>query len=455
MLRPIEPVEPDLSSKFFKERIKLASNSNVVEKRDYRVDAARNITGLAPYLECWEQHRRDRRLPSLRDFDALRETIGLSGVHLVETPTAEFADFRFASFDSTTRLDGHDFSGTYVSSYPDSMFREAARLDYLASVTTREGCLTRLDFNKKHRGGEFARLVLPISETNSTIPSRLLVVVQILDHRPFDPDVKAAATSADVPKPDVDSILSEIAGTDARSVMTVSQMAAARTLAARIGPNELVTRYFENGIHEQLEDRDLLEWLLRHFLGAERSSDLAVLLIDEFGSLPSVLAMGRERLFDFPGLTSQALLSLKVVRELASRLVKTETMNRPIVSDVRQVIDYCRARMAHETIEHLRVLYIDQKNRLITDEVYRGGGVSSVSVSPRQIVKRAILVDASSIIMAHNHPSGDPSPSAADVEVTRDVKRASDAVDIRLLDHLIIGRSGNVSLRTLGYLDSD
>lgn len=453
MLRPIEPVEPDLSSKFFKERIMLASNNNVVEKRDYEIDAAREISGLAPYLECWEQKRRNRRLPSLRDFDAVRESIGISGVHLVETPTAEFGDFRFASFDATTRLDGHDFSGTYVSSYPDSMFREAARLDYSASVVTREGCLTRLDFKKKTRGGEFARLILPISEANSLIPSRLLVIVQILEHRPFDPAAEGRAPSGAVPK--ADSLRADKSRSKAAPFMTVSQMAAARSLAARVGANELVTRYFENGIHEQLEDRDLLEWLLRQFIGADRSSDLAVLLIDEFGSLPSVLAMGRERLFDFPDLTSQALLSLKVVRELASRLVKTETMNRPIVSDARQVIEYCRARMAHETVEHLRVLYIDQKNRLITDEVYRGGGVSSVSVSPRQIVKRAILVDASSIIMAHNHPSGDPSPSAADVEVTRDVKRAADAVEIRLLDHLIIGRSGSVSLRTLGYLDGD
>lgn len=455
MLRPIEPVEPDLSSKFLRERITLASNSNVVEKRDYEIDAAREISGLAPYLECWEQHLRDQHLPSLRDFDAVRESIGISGVHLVETPTAEFGDFRFASFDATTRLDGHDFSGTYVASYPDSMFREAARLDYSAAVATREGCLTQVDFNKKHRGGKFARLVLPISESHSTIPSRLLVVVRILEHRPCDPTAEAKALAAASPVPNADLIRLDSRSSNSPPLMTVSQMAAARRLAARVGANELVTRYFENGIHEQLEDRDLLEWLLRHFIGPNRSSDLAVMLVDEFGSLPSVLAMGRERLFDFPGLTSQALLSLKVVRELASRLVKTETMNRPIVSDARQVIDYCRARMAHETVEHLRVLYIDQKNRLITDEVYRGGGVSSVSVSPRQIVKRAILVDASSIIMAHNHPSGDPSPSAADVEVTRDVKRAADTVEIRLLDHLIIGRSGSVSLRTLGYLDGE
>lgn len=453
MLRPIEPVEPDLSSKFLKERFELTGTSNVVEKHDYSLEAARKVSGLAPYLECWEQHRKRRRLPSLRDFDAVRESIGLSGVHLVETPTSEFSDFRFASFDSTTRLDGHDFSGTYVADYPDTIFRQAARLDYSASVATREGCLTRLDFEMKDRSGKFARLVLPLSETNSTIPSRLLVVVQIFEHCPLKPVTEKKVRSGASSGPDIDQAASGFAGFGNPVALTASQIAAARRLSVRIGTDDLVMRYFKNGIHEQLEDRDLLEWLLRQFLGPDRSSELAVLLIDEFGSLPSVLAIGRERLLDFPGLTSEALLSLKVVRELASRLVKTETISRPIVSDVRQVIDYCRARMAHETVEHLRVLYTNQKNRLITDEVYHGGGVSSVSVHPRQIVKRAILVDASSIIMAHNHPSGDPSPSSADVEITRDIKRAADAVHIRLLDHLIIGRSGSVSLSTLGYLD--
>lgn len=128
-------------------------------------------------------------------------------------------------------------------------------------------------------------------------------------------------------------------------------------------------------------------------------------------------------------------------------------IDKPVFSGTGVVLDYCRARMAHETIEHVRVLYLDQKNRLIVDEPFHGGGVASVPINPRHIVKRAVILDAQSIVMAHNHPSGDPSPSGADVEVTMDLKRATEAVGVRLLDHLIIGRSGHVSLRTLGYLD--
>lgn len=446
MLRPIEPTELDLNSRFLRERIKLADAGNVIEKHDYAVDAAREVSGLAPFLECWEQNRQTRRLPKLRDFDAVREQSEIAGVHLLETPTAELRDFRFISFDSTTRVDGQDFSGKYLSDYPDTSFRESARMDYAASAKTGQGRLTVLDVRKAERSGKFARLVLPLAENDPARPSRLLVVVQLLEHCPLASSaidqLRAANQSAET-----GSEFIFVSPADA------DEFTAAQVRAHAAASDEMVIRYFQSGIHEQLADHDLLEWMLRRFLDSGDSRVLANVLIEEFGSLPAVLAMGRERLADFPDMTAQALVSLKVIRELATRLIKTEAMGGRLVSDARQVVDYCRARMAHETVEHLRILYLDQKNRLIRDEVFHGGGVSSVIVNPRQIVKRAILLDAQSIIMAHNHPSGDPSPSAADVEVTRDVKNAAEAVEIRLLDHLIIGRSGSVSLRTLGYLD--
>lgn len=454
-MRPIEPIRPTLSPRFLQDRIELTGADNVVQKYDYAVEAVRKVHGLAPYLECWEQHRRKDYLPSLQDFDVVREAIGISGVHLVETPSSQFEDFRFVSFDSTTRLDGHDFSGTHVASYPDHAFRQAARLDYSSAFDSGEACFSRLEFTKKNRRGKFARLVLPISDSNSATPSKLLVIVQILEHRPSETRVvnsrKSKGRLGARRRP---------AGSDAAmsEYLDPNSGGRARTDWEHVrgnGGDELVARYFHSGIHEKLADEDLLEWMLRQSVGGGRSEDIAARLIERFGSLPSVVAMGWESLADYPEMDFKALLNLKVARELATRLVRTEVINKPKVSDGRQVIDYCRARMAHETVEHLRILYLDQKNRLISDEVFLGGGVSSVSVNPRQIVKRAILLDAQSIIMAHNHPSGDPSPSGADVEVTRDVKRAAEAVGIRLLDHLIIGRSGSVSLRTLGYLEEE
>ncbi len=452
MLRPIEPIEADLNSKFLRERIRLADSGNVIEKHDYALDAAHEVTGLAPFLECWEQNRRTAGLPKLRDFDAVREKSEIAGVHLLETPTAELRDFRFISFDSTTRIDGQDFSGKYLADYPDTSFRESARMDFAASVKSGQGRLTVLDIQRAERSGKFARLVLPLAESDPAKPSRLLVVVQLLEHCPIDnsgfDQAEAGARTEEGAHQGRSGGEYVFLGSVANDEMVRAPHGI--TTAER---DELVMRYFQSGIHEQLDDDDLLAWMLRQFHTSSDSRSLANVLLDEFGSLPAVLAMGRERLADFPGLTTQALVSLKVVRELATRLIKTETMGGRLVSDARQVVDYCRARMAHETVEHLRILYLDQKNRLIRDETFQGGGVSSVIVNPRQIIKRAIMLDAQSIIMAHNHPSGDPSPSAADVEVTRDVKHAADAVEIRLLDHLIIGRSGSVSLRTLGYLD--
>lgn len=445
MLRPIEPIEPGLSTRFLTNRTMLSDAGNVVEKHDYALEAARDVSGLAPYLECWQQHRQRNQLPQLDSFDVVRRRVEISGVHLVETPSPEFQNYRFISFDTTTSVSGDDLSGTYIAEYPDRSFREAARLDYTASVASGEGRLTVLDVHRADRSGKLARLVLPLSDDQSQTASRLLVIVQLLEHRPSnDDDAGLGEIHRD----------SRLVGANQDEIQmpgfeTVDKAA----LVQSFSRDELVFRYFQSGIHEQLDDGYLLEWLLRNFLDPKKSRILATQLISEFGSLAAVLAMGRERLADFPGLTLQALVSLKVVRELATRLIRTETMTSQMVSDARQVVDYCRARMAHETVEHLRVLYLDQKNRLIRDETFHGGGVSSVIVNPRQIVKRAILLDAQSIIMAHNHPSGDPSPSAADVEVTRDVKRAAEAVEIRLLDHLIIGRSGSVSLRTLGYLD--
>lgn len=454
-MRPIEPIRPSLDSDSLLERFEFADPDGVVQKHDFKLDAARSVTGFAPYLECWEQHRRRSRLPSIQDFDAVREAVGIVGVHLVDIPSTDVEDLRFLNFDSTTRPDGLDFSGTLVAEYPDPALRQAALMDYWSSVTTGHGRFTRLDVNRTRRRGKFARLVLPISDTDSTKASKLLVIVRLLEHR----ESKAArvGTSAIEGEPRVGGESGRISGSIADGFDPHASPRGAPTNQRMqdLEDENTLIGYFHSGFQERLADRDLLEWLLRQSSVAEDQRELAALLIDRFGSLPAVLAMGRERLAEFPGMTTQALLSLKVVRELATRIVRLETINKPVVSDGRHVLDYCRARMAHETVEHVRILYLDQKNRLISDEAIHGGGVSSVPINPRHVVRRAVILDAQSIIMAHNHPSGDPSPSGADLDVTADVKRAAEAVGIRLLDHLIIGRSGHVSLRTLGHLDGD
>lgn len=217
----------------------------------------------------------------------------------------------------------------------------------------------------------------------------------------------------------------------------------------------ILRKYFHAGQHEVLDDRHLLELLLVRAMPEAAARELADRLIEEFGSLASITSMTNERLIETPGLPLDTIVHLKVVRELAARLIKSELTGRQLLSNAQAVIDYCHARMAFETVEHVRLIFLDQKNHLIKDEAIHGGSVSSVPVHPRQIVKRAIVLDAQSIILAHNHPSGDPSPSAADVDLTLELKRSAQAVGIRLLDHMIIGRSGHVSLRSMGYLDQD
>ncbi|NNG04282.1 MAG: DNA repair protein RadC [Inquilinus sp.] len=425
----------------------------VVQKQDYRLDAARRVAGFAPFLECWESHRQRDRLPTVSDFDPLRDTIGIAGIHLIDAPSTDAGTFRFVNFDTTTRPDGGSFSGTYVADYPDPALRQFALMDYWSTATSGQATFNDFNVRKTYRRGKFARLILPLSDEGSKKASKLMVVVRLLEYR--KPGSSPRAESAG----DLSTKRNRRGGSSKAGAISAHR----RLESTAVGPpvdrlqreEAAVSHLFHSGAHEQLADRDLLVWLFEQSGVKAEADELASLLVEHFGSLASITAMGHERLGEFPGLTSDTMTTLKVVRELATRIVRLETMENPVVPDSRQVIEYCRARMAHEAVEHVRLLYLDQKNRLISDEAYNGGGVSSVQVSPRTVIKRAIVLNAQSIIMAHNHPSGDPSPSPADIEVTREFLCAVSTVGLKLLDHLIIGRSGHVSLRSLGYFESD
>jgi DNA repair protein RadC len=199
-----------------------------------------------------------------------------------------------------------------------------------------------------------------------------------------------------------------------------------------------------------LADYELLEILL--WAGNPRgdTKPLAKQLIEEHGGLGQVLSAERDRLLAGAGVGESAAAIILAVREAALRLLKAEVKDRPVLGSWQKLIDYCSARMAHSKIEEFHLLFLDRKNALIADEAHQRGTVDHTPVYTREVVKRALELGASAIIMVHNHPSGDPTPSKADIEVTKEVAKAAALLGVTLHDHLIIGKGRHTSLRSLG-----
>jgi DNA repair protein RadC len=199
------------------------------------------------------------------------------------------------------------------------------------------------------------------------------------------------------------------------------------------------------------QDYELLEFLLTLAIPRRDTKPLAKALIERFGSFAEVIAASPETLAEFD-VSEAAIASLKIVDAAAIRMMQRKAIDRPVLSSWQKVLDYCHAAMARRPNEHFRVLFLDRKNKLIKDEVQQTGTVNHAPVYPREVMKRALELGASAIIMVHNHPSGDPSPSAADVAMTHEVRDVGAKLGITLHDHLIIGREGHASLKALGLI---
>jgi DNA repair protein RadC len=171
-----------------------------------------------------------------------------------------------------------------------------------------------------------------------------------------------------------------------------------------------------------------------------------------FGSFAEVIAAPRARLMDVPGVGETVANHLKIVEAAAQRLAKTQVMGRPALSSWSALLDYCTAAMARSDKEEFPVLFLDRKNVLIADEVQNKGTVDHAPVYPREVIKRALELSASCLILVHNHPSGDPTPSKADIAMTREIVTAANALGIAVHDHLVIGRAGHSSFKSLGLL---
>jgi DNA repair protein RadC len=203
---------------------------------------------------------------------------------------------------------------------------------------------------------------------------------------------------------------------------------------------------------DALADYELLEMLLFFAFKTGDTKPLAKALINRYGSFASVLAAAPRELLETPGLGPHSVSAIKLVQAAALRLAKAEVMERPVLNNWDRLVDYLTAVLAREKVEQFRVLFLDPRNRLLADEAQGKGTVNHTPVYPREVVKRALEVGATALILVHNHPSGDPTPSRADVEMTAEVKAAASVFGIVLHDHLIVGNRRQTSLRREGLL---
>ena len=207
-----------------------------------------------------------------------------------------------------------------------------------------------------------------------------------------------------------------------------------------------------DGGADALPDYELLEFLLYAANARGDTKPLAKDLLKRFGGIASVLGASRDALASVPGVGDAAAAQLLAVRAAASRMLRGELAVRPVIGSWDKLVDYCTTAAGFAETEEFRLLFLDRKNGLIADERQQRGTVDHVPVYPREVVKRALELGASAIIMVHNHPSGDPTPSPGDIELTRAVAKAVGAVGVALHDHLVIGRGRHASFKSLGLL---
>ena len=201
-----------------------------------------------------------------------------------------------------------------------------------------------------------------------------------------------------------------------------------------------------------MQDYELLELFLFRTIPRQDTKPLAKALLARFGSLAGVLAASQRQIEKVNGAGEAVARDLKLAQALLERAAKGEIKKRTPISSWSQLTEYCRLSMAHAPREQFRVLFLDVKNQLIADEVLNEGTIDHAPVYPREVARRALELSSAAVILVHNHPSGDPKPSQADIDITADIVAATAAIGVKVHDHLIIGRNGQVSLKSSGLL---
>jgi DNA repair protein RadC len=215
--------------------------------------------------------------------------------------------------------------------------------------------------------------------------------------------------------------------------------------------DRLRARFIAGGA-DPMPDYELLELVLFRAMPRRDVKPIAKRLIAKFGSFAEVMSAPVERLIEVDGVGESTALDLRIIAAAAQRITKGAIVRRPILSSWSTVIDYCRTAMAFAEREEFRILFLDKRNQLIADEVQQRGTVDHTPVYPREIVRRALELSSTAVILVHNHPSGDPSPSQADIRMTQDIVTIAKPLGIAVHDHVIVGRQGHASLKGLGHI---
>lgn len=218
------------------------------------------------------------------------------------------------------------------------------------------------------------------------------------------------------------------------------------------GHRQRLRERFIKGGADALADYELLELMLCMAMPRGDVKPLAKALIAQFGSFANVLAARPEDLQTAKGLGDAGIAAIKIAEAGARHLSRERAMELPVIASWEQLIEYCRVRIGHLKTEELHLLFLDRKNRLIADECHQRGTVDHTPVYPREVIKRALELHASAIILVHNHPSGDATPSKGDIDMTRKIIEAAKAMEIIVHDHIIISHAGYNSFKTLGLL---
>ncbi|MEE8295318.1 MAG: DNA repair protein RadC [Sphingomonadales bacterium] len=213
----------------------------------------------------------------------------------------------------------------------------------------------------------------------------------------------------------------------------------------------LKNRFLKSGA-EAMQDYELLEILL--FLAVPRRDvkPLAKDLINKFGSFAETISAEPARLREVKGVGENAIIAFRLVREGAIKLSRDKILDQPVIGSWQALLDYCKMALSYQKKEQFRILYLNRKNILIADELQQEGTIDHTPVYPREVIKRALELGASALILVHNHPSGDPTPSRDDIDMTKEIIEAGKKLDVLVHDHIIIGKGNHASFKTMGLL---
>jgi DNA repair protein RadC len=218
------------------------------------------------------------------------------------------------------------------------------------------------------------------------------------------------------------------------------------------GHRERLRQRFLTGGHASMPEYELLEMVLFNAIARIDVKPLAKKLLEAFGDLNGVIAASEPALMRVNGVSPKVCFQLRLIEAMAHRMARARVMNRSAISSWDDLLSYCKTVMAHRETEQFRILFLDRKNVLVADEEQAKGTVDHVPVYPREVARRALELNASAVILVHNHPSGDPTPSQADIDMTGQIEAACQSIGVEVHDHVIIGKETDASFRALGLL---